>query len=225
MPDTSFSWRGLREHLRQYIWIYLAGIALCLFGTNLLFTVTRPHYANDQVVAVYLADYYSDPELLSGLTPDMLAAARAVDERVEEVRFESLMFNDQEYTSSMLLATRLAIGECDAFLASQSAIDALTSSEALVPLDDLVAGGWLAEYGLEPYTVAVTDEQTGATRAWVAALRLDPVDALASLGAFNNEGAYLCLAVNGKNVEATQAAVERMIEQLMEDNDAGTEAG
>ena len=36
MPDTKFSWRALREHLRKYFWIYLIGIAVCMLGTNLL---------------------------------------------------------------------------------------------------------------------------------------------------------------------------------------------
>ena len=52
MPDTKFSWRGLREHLRKYFWIYLLGVALCLVGTNLLWTMTRPQFSNEEVVTV-----------------------------------------------------------------------------------------------------------------------------------------------------------------------------
>ena len=55
MPDVKFSWRGLREHLRKYWIIYLVGVALGLFGAELLWTVTRPTIPNDASVDIYLA--------------------------------------------------------------------------------------------------------------------------------------------------------------------------
>ena len=47
MPDTRFSLAMLKEHLRKSLAIYLVGIALCLFGTSLLWTTTRPRPDND----------------------------------------------------------------------------------------------------------------------------------------------------------------------------------
>ena len=47
------------------------------------------------------------------------------------------------------------------------------------------------------------------------------------MSAFNNEGAFLCVANNGGNVETTMKALEYMMEDLMalstEEADAGTE--
>ncbi len=224
MPDTKFSWRGLREHLRRYIWIYLIGIALCLVGTGLLWTTTAPRLSIRQTVTVYLVDSYSNGDMLGDVAADMLSGIRSTDPSIEQVSFESLLYNDNEYTSAMLLMTRLAVGEGDAFLACQSAADSLVASGALVPLDDYVADGWLAGFGLEPWYATWRDEQTGESETYLAGLRLDGVDALIRRGAFNNEGALLCVANNGGNVESTMKALEIMMRDLTEESNAGTEA-
>ncbi len=224
MPDTSFSWRGLREHLRRYLWIYLLGVALCLVGTGLLWTTTAPRLDYDEVITVFLADTYSNGELLQDVAADMLADAQAVDPAVKQVSFDSLLYDENEYTSGMLLVTRLAVGEGDAFLACQAAAETLVSSQALVHLDDYCADGWLAEYGLEPWYGTWRDEETGESETYLAGLRLDSVDALVRRGAFNNQGALLCVANNGGNVEGTMRALETMMAILTEEDHAGTEA-
>ena len=224
MPDTSFSWRGLREHLRKYLWIYLLGIALCLAGGDLLWTVTAPRLSNAEVVTVYLADVFSNPDPLADVAADMLERTRSFDPTLKDVRFESMLYDENEYTSRMLLITRLSVGECDAFLASPTAMEGLVTSDVLVPLDDAVAGGWLAAYGLEPWYATQTDEETGQSHTFLAGLRLDGVDALIRRGAFNNEGAFLCVSANGGNVETTMKALEFMLEDLTEASHAATEA-
>ena len=225
MPDTKFSWRGLREHIRKFFWIYILGIVICLVGTNLLWTTTRPRVSIEHSVTVFLADGYSDPTPLADIARDMLERTQAFDDTLEQVEFQSMMYNENDYTSSMLLVTRLSVGEGDAFLANQAAMDALASSEALEPLDDHVAGGWLAEYGLEPYYATVENPDTGESTSFLAGLRLDSVDALAQMGAFNNEGAFLCVTNNGGNQETTMKALEYMLEDLTtEADDAATEA-
>ena len=224
MPDTRFSWRGLREHLRKYLWLYLLGAVLGLFGAELLWTMTRPRVPSEASVNIYLAAGYSNPEPLEALAPDILSRVQADDATIQQVAFESMMYDEQVYTSNMLLLTRLAVGECDAFMASQEAMDALVASEALVPLDDALAAGWMGAYGLEPYVVTTEDEETGARATWTAGLRLDSVDALAKMQAFDNEGAFLCVTVNGGNVDAAMKALEYLIGDLTEDSHAGTKA-
>lgn len=224
MPDTRFSWRGLREHLRKFLWVYLVGIALCLAGTHLLWTVTRPRLSNEQVVTVIMADSYSNPAPLDDVAAEMLARTQPFDERLKDVAFESMMYSD-DYTSRMVLVTRLAVGEGDAFLASQAAMDALATSDALLPLDESVAAGWLGAYGLEPYYATVQDDQTGEETTFLAGLRIDPLTALIYRGAFNNQDAFLCVANNGGNVETTMKALETMVEILSEaSKDVGTKA-
>ena len=224
MPDTKFSWRGLREHLRRYRWLYLLGIVMGLAGAELLWTMTRPRIPSEASVGIYLAAEYSDAEPLQALAPELLERVQEDDDAIKQVYFESLMYNEQVYTSNMLLITRLSVGECEAFLASEAAMEALVASETLAPLDDALAAGWMSAYGLEPYTVTTEDEDTGKTATWTAGLRLDSVDALAKMGAFDNEGAFLCVTSNGGNTEAAMKALEYLMSDLTEASHAGTEA-
>ena len=222
MPDTKFSFRALREHIRKYFCLYIVGVAVCLVLTSLLWTTTRPRVSNEQNVIVYLADGYANCDVLEPVAKDMLEKTQAFDETLREVEFQPLLFTDQDYASMMLLMTRLAVGEGDAFLACQAAMDQLAHSGAVEPLDDYVAAGWLAKYGLEPYPVTLTDDETGESTTFLAGLRLDSVVALREMGAFNNEGAFLCVMNNGGNVETTMKALETMLEDLTEGDYAGT---
>ena len=223
MPDTKFSFAALKEHLRRYFWVYLIGIAACLLGTNLLWTTTAPRPTNEQTVTVFLADVYTNPEPLSGVADAMLKATQPYDENLKLVEFQSLQYNDNEYTSSMLLMTRLAVGEGDAFLASQSVMDALVQSQALEPLDAYVADGWLAGYDLEPYYATYTDEEEGISETFLAALKLDNYPILMEKGAFISEGGYLCVTSNGGNVDTTMKALEAMMAALTEEQNAQSE--
>ncbi|MBR6889590.1 MAG: hypothetical protein IKN05_01235 [Clostridia bacterium] len=224
MPDTRFSWAALREHLRKYLWIYIVGIAVCLLGTNLLWTTTRPQPGNDQTVIIYLMDAYGNPEALSDVAEDMFARTKPHDDALQVVQFQNLMYTEEEYMSSMLLVTRLAVGEGDAFMTQQAGLDALVNSQVLEPLDDYVAAGWPGDYGLEPYYATYTDDETGESQTYLAALRLDNVTALSERMAFANEGAYLCVTANGGNVQTTMRALEYMFEDLMEGAHAETGA-
>ena len=224
MPDTSFSFRALREHIRKYFWIYLVGIALCLVGTSLLWTTTRPRPQNYEEVIVYLADGFSNPAPLKDVADDMLARNQPYDDTLKSVQFQSLMSTEGDYNSSTLLVTRLAVGEADAFIACQPAMDALVTSQALLPLDDYVAAGWPGDYGLEPFYAELVDEDTGERTRFLAGLRVDSLTALSELGVIMPEGATLCVTANGGNVETTMKAVEFMLEDLTEAAHAGTEA-
>ncbi|MBQ8110595.1 MAG: hypothetical protein IJ124_10585 [Clostridia bacterium] len=224
MPDTKFSLRALCGHIRRYFWIYLAGIAVCLVLTSLLWTTTRPQIPNEQNVIVFLADGYSNYAPLEGVAQDMLLRTQAFDETLKKVEFQNLQYTGEDYAGMMLLMTRLAVGEGDAFLASQSAMDQLARSQALEPLDEYVAAGWLGEYNLAPYYVTLEDEETGQSSTFLAGLSLDTVNALSEMGAFANQGAYLCVTGNGGNLETTMKALEYMMEDLTEGAYAGTEA-
>ena len=59
--------------------------------------------------------------------------------------------------------------------------------------------------------VAITEKTTEFTSVG------DGVDALMDMKAFNNRGAYLCLAAGGTNPETTMKVLEIMIDDLTED--------
>ena len=150
MPDTKFSFRALREHIRKYLWIYIVGIVACLVLSSLLWTTTRPRVPNEQNVTVYLTDGYANSDPLADVARDMLERTQAFDETLQEVTFLPLQYNADDYTSMMLLMTRLAVGEGDAFLANASAMEQLARSQALEPLDEYVDNGYRSIYDLEP---------------------------------------------------------------------------
>ena len=218
MPDTKFTPARLKEHLRRWLAVYAIALAACLALTSLLWTVTRPRVPARQTILVYLADTWSNAEPLNAMAPELLAKVQADAPDIRALGFESLMYADsgQDYTSNMLLMTRLAANEGDAFLASAAAMEALAQAGAAMPLEDAVADGWLADFGLEPYYATVTDEETGATRTFLAGLRLDAVDGLAALGAFDNRGAFLTLPVSGENPREAMLAMEYLLEALRE---------
>lgn len=222
MPLKGLSWFRLKEHLRKCAPIYIIGLIVCLLLTNLIYTSTRPQTPMDREVLVYLVDVYSDPVPLNAHAEDILAYGRTQDETLEEVRFESISFNDpeQDYTSAYLIMARMSIGDGDVYLASELATEYLLGYEIGLALEDYLDEGWMEEYGLEP--VSYSDPETGETH--VVALRLDDVDALADIGSFNNEGACLFIGGNSNNVDTSMQVIEYVVGQLMEGNYAPAES-
>lgn len=216
MPDTRLTWSNLREHLRKLGWVYLVAVGIALLAGRLTWIATTPRIPEEARVLIYMADQYSDPDPLDDIAADALRRAQAEDDTLREVRFESLLYADPDvdYTGVMVLMTRLAVGEGDVFLASPDAMESLVNAGACLPLDDYWAAGWLRESGLEPYYAEVTDPDTGETETLLAGIRLDGLDALRERGAFNNEGAFLAIAVNGTNVETSMRVAEIVVEDL-----------
>ena len=227
MPDTRFSWRALLEHLRKFGAIYLIGIAVCLFGTNLLWTMTAPTIPPEQSVIVYLAAGYSNPEPLSGIASEMLTETQKMDNTLRSVEFQSLQYieSEMDYTGPMTLLARLSVGEGDAFLASRQVMDQLVLGGALLPLDEIVENGWMKQFELEPYYVTVEDGETGEESTYLAGLKIDTLDALSEMDAFRNEDAFLAIPANGTNQDTTLYALEIMVGALQQwqQNEAGTQ--
>lgn len=220
MPDTRLTWFNIREHIRKFGWVYVVVIAAVLAAGSLLWTSTAPSIPEDERVLIYLANPWSNAMTLDDIAEDALEKTRVYDDTLREVAFEGLMFSDPEkdYTGVMLLMTRLAVGEGDAFFAGQDAMDALVRSGACLPLDDYWASGWLGDSGLEPYYATLTDEETGETTTLMAGLKLDSLTALAKREAFDNSGAYLAVMANGTNRDTTMKALEYIIGNLRKES-------
>ena len=218
MPDTRFSWRALLEHLRKFGAIYLIGIAACLFGTNLLWTMTAPTIPPEQSVIVYLAAGYSNPEPLSGIASEMLTETQKMDNTLRSVEFQSLQYieSEMDYSGPMTLLARLSVGEGDAFLASRQVMDQLVLGGALLPLDEIVESGWMRQFELEPYYVTVEDGETGEESTYLAGLKIDTLDALSEMDAFRIEDAFLAIPANGTNQDTTLYALEIMVDALQQ---------
>lgn len=216
MPDTRLTWLNIKEHIRKFGWVYVVVIAVAMVAGNLVWISTTPRVPEEQRVLIYMADEWSNPTPLDDVAADVLEKLRAEDDSILEVAFESLLFADpeREYTGVMVLMTRLAVGEGDIFLANQGAMDALVNSGACLPLDEYWDSGWLNDSGLEPYYATVTDEETGESTTLLAGLKIDALDGLIEREAFNNRGAYLALALNGQNIDASIKAAALLAEDL-----------
>lgn len=214
MPDTKLSWFNIKEHIRKFFWVYVAVLTAVLVAGNLLWITTAPRVPEDQRVLIYMADEWSNPEPLNDIAADLLTRVQAEDESMREVSFESLMFSDpgRDYTGVMVLMTRLAVGEGDIFLANANAMNALVGSGACLPLDGYWSDGWL--HDLEPHYAETTDDETGETVTIMAGLKLDGLNALRDMQAFNNEGAYLVIAQNGQNIDVSLLAAQYLVEDL-----------
>lgn len=224
MPETKLTPARLREHVRKHFIVYAVGIVACLILTNLLWTTTAPRIPSNQTIVIYMADAWSNAAPLDPIAADILERLQA-DTDILEVDFQALQFTDpsQDYTGSMLLMTRMSTGEGDAFLCNSYCMDALVNAGVVMPLDELVEGGWLSGFDLEPWYATVVDGETGEETTFLAGLRLDSVDRLAQMGAFNNEGAFLALLDYTENTEETMRAMEYLLEDLQEAGDASAD--
>ncbi len=216
MPHFGITWARIKENIRKYGALYLVGMIICAVFSNVVFTSTAPRTPIEQQVLIYVAGDYPATENFDPVAAEMLEWGKTVDETLEEVVFETIQFGDpnMDMYGPMILAARLSLREGDAFIANSYSTEALLGNEVYLPLDDLLAEGWLAEYDFEP--VMHTSVETGETH--VAALRLDTVDAIEQLGVMYNDGVVLMIMYNSTNLDTTLATIEHMIENMMEGN-------
>lgn len=223
MPHYGLSWYRLKEHFRKFIPLYIVGILVCGIMSNIIFTSTEPRTPIEQEVLIYLADDYTVSANLDGVAAEMLAYGQETDPTLLEIDFEDLQYSDpnEDYYSSMILMTRLALNEGDAFLANKFCAEQMMMQDYYLPLDDYLANGWMAGLDLEP--VEHTSLETGETH--IAGLRLDNVVALAdTLGAYSTSEAVLIITPVSTNLETSMNVIEHMMINLMEDNYAPAES-
>lgn len=214
MPLTGLSFARLKEHIRKYSLIYIVGIIVCVLLSNIVYTSTRPQIPDENTVMVYLVDIMPNAEPLDDLAAQTLAELQPEDETLQSIEFYSLMFNDpaQDYNSAMLLMTRMAAGDCDAYFANELGMQYVANSGVALPLDEYLEAGWMEGLDLQPITFV--DEETG--ESFIAALSLNNVSALPELGIMYPENGGLVIAANSTNLETTMKTIETMMHTLME---------
>ena len=223
MPHKGLSLFRLKEHIRKFGVIYIVGCAICAILANILFTSTTPRTPIEQEVLIYVADSYTVTSKLDHVAEEMLAYGQTNDETLLEIDFEDLQYSDpnQDYYSSMMLMTRLALNEGDAFFANKFCAEQMMLQDYYLPLEDYLEAGWLEGLDLEP--VESTSLETGETH--IAGLRLDTVTALADpLGAYSPGEAVLIITPVSTNLETTMNVVEHMLINLVEGNYAPAES-
>lgn len=213
MPLTGLTWARLKEHFRKNSPIYIAGVIIMLFLSNILYTSTAPRIPAENEVLIYLVDGIADTEPLSDLANQALEVLSPSDATLQAVNLSTVMYSDPEdYNSQMLLMTRMVAGDGDVFITSADGMQYLVNSEICLPLDEYLESGWMEGLGLEP--VYATDEEAGVT--YVAGLSLDSLDLLTEWGVIYNKGACLVITSNGTNPETSMRTIEYMIREIVE---------
>lgn len=223
MPHFGLSWFRLKEHFRKNVGLYIVGMLVCGILSNVIFSATTPQTPIEQEVLIYLADSYTVSANLDGVAEEMLAYGQETDPTLLEIDFEDLQYSDpnEDYYSTMILMTRLALNEGDAFLANKFCAEQMMMQDYYLPLEDYLEAGWLEGLDLEP--VESTSLETGETH--IAALRLDNITALADpLGAFSPGEAVLIITPVSTNLETTMNVIEHMLINMAEGNYAPAES-
>lgn len=215
MPLTGLTFARLKENIRKYAVVYIAGIIVCLLLSDIVYTSTRPMVPAEREVMTYVVDYLPNVDPLADLAAQTLAELQPQDETLESVVFYNLMFNDpeQDYNSAMLLMTRMAAADCDIYIASNVGLQYLINSGICLPLEEYLESGWMEGLDLHPITCIDPETET----SFIGALSLDKVEALDELGVMTSiEGSGLVIAANGTNQASSMKAAETMIRTLME---------
>ncbi len=224
MPLKGLSWARFREHLRKTMPIYIVGIVIMLFVSDILFTSTRPQVPDDQEVLVYIVDTYSTAEMLENLCADALVHVQQTDETLQSVEAQSITYSDSEsdYTSNIVLIARMSVGDGDVYIVNESALSPIAANGVCYPLDTWIEEGWMEDLGLEPWVYTEEDVETGESVQYTAALKLTNISTLYDNGIVSSEDMYLIIASNGTNIETSKEVITYMIEQLAEGNYAPT---
>ena len=144
MPETGFSLDRLREHLRKWIGLYLAAtVALC-FLNNLVYTVSRPGFSDDERLKIMLLNMessLSDDEYAQ-LSMNLLPAVQAVAPTVQILEFESLPgASAGDMQGEMLLNMKITGGFGDLYLTDEAGRELLAAKGAIIERETLLIEG------------------------------------------------------------------------------------
>ena len=186
MPDGKITRQKIRDHLRRLWPAYLIGLAVLVFLNNLVYTVTRPGYSEDETLKIML------------LNVEAAIPEEALLQQVEHLGFKCvetlpLSLSDENPGDAMLLAVQLTGGYGDIFIADAACLNALLQREACLPLP---AGS---------YTDAQVKMHTApeAGESYAAALR-GPNDT------------YFAVMRNGTTPENALAAMDILFQMITE---------
>lgn len=206
MPETGLNGQKLRDHLRRCWVVYLAGILLLGFINNLVYTVTRPGFSDDETLKLMLvnAEYSRSDEEYAALTMNLLPKVQAKAPQVQVLEVESLAgVSEENPNSAMLLKVQLVSGFGDIYLTDSAAFAMLQSQGACLDLRDMALPGWEA--------VSCADPETGS--GFTGGFRADQT-------VFENSGGdgyiYLSIAVNTTDQESALAALPLLASAITE---------
>lgn len=186
MPDCRITLQRLRDHLRRLWYVYLAGIVALAFLNNLVYTVTRPGYSDDETLKIML------------LNSNVSIAEERLLEKVNQFGFRAvetlpMAVAAGDPTSEMLLTVQLVGGFGDICIADAAGFERMALKEACMNLEDMHLPG------LQPVEYRHPESGEALTAAFCT-----------------QDGAYLMVIANGTDTQSAAAALSAVAEEMME---------
>ena len=149
MPESGFALRRIREHLRRWIGLYLAGMIAVCFLNHIVYTVTRPGFSDDERLKIMLLNVetaLTDSDY-ADLSMKLLPEIQKADEGVLILEFAELpQIEAGNPSSELLLKVQLTGGYGDLYLTDEAGLALLAQKNALaedgaVQIDSCVLTG------------------------------------------------------------------------------------
>jgi len=134
MPETGFSPRRIKDHLRKWIGLYLAGMIAVCFLNHIVYTVTRPGVSDDAALRIMLlnVEMTFPHDEYAALSEALLADMQSADEGILSLEFEELPKAVKgDPSSEMLLYMKLTGGYGDLYLTDDTGLELLRQRNAL----------------------------------------------------------------------------------------------
>lgn len=134
MPETGFSLRRIRAHLRKWIGLYLVGMIAVCFLNHIVYTVTRPGFSDDETLRIMLMNVETviGDEDYEELSMKLLPEIQKADAGIQIIEFEQIPFiTPEDPTSNMLLQIKLTGGFGDIYLTDEAGLELLRGKQAL----------------------------------------------------------------------------------------------
>lgn len=187
MPEGSITKEKIRDHFRRLWMIYLAGVVIVLFLNNLIFTVTRPSFSDEEILKIMLLNTEVE------MDTDSLLASLA-ETGILSVQTEILPgANIADPASVMLVSVKLTSGYGDIYLTDSAGLEVLESRAACLDLSGMEMS--------DVQFVQVIHPETNA--AYPGALQ-------------TGNGLLLVIPSNAENAAAAQAALPILVKQITE---------
>lgn len=134
MPETGFSLRRIKVHLRKWIGLYIAGMIAVCFLNHIVYTVTRPGFSDDETLRIMLlnVDMTISHDEYASLSQALLTELQMADEGILSLEFEELPKAVKgDPSSEMLLNMKLTGGYGDLYLTDDAGLELLKQRDAL----------------------------------------------------------------------------------------------
>ena len=137
---TAVTKERLRNHFTYYFWVYLLAAAGCIFGWNLLYTMTAYRPPEEKRIDLYIQGALDTQERTDLFLKEIWKTTVPDMETVETVY---MLQNSQDYYSNMQLTVYLMAREGDLYILSSSDFKSFASQGLFADLSPFIADGSL----------------------------------------------------------------------------------